>query len=124
MNQDIKQKWVTALRSGEYKQGFCRLRGEANNFCCLGVLCDLAAKDGAGQWDLNGPPTFVSGYEREIGVGSLTPEIQEWAGLPTPDPVVRVVVPEMGTFWRPLSNVNDALTLNFAQIADAIEAHL
>lgn len=43
MNKAIKQQWVEALRSGEYKQGRNRLRSEANEFCCLGVLCNLHA---------------------------------------------------------------------------------
>lgn len=39
--------WVTALRSGKYEQTRASLRvGES--FCCLGVLCDIAAK---GRWN-------------------------------------------------------------------------
>ncbi len=34
---------VAALRSGKYKQGRSYLR-RANNFCCLGVACDLAGE--------------------------------------------------------------------------------
>lgn len=41
MNQEIKAKWVAALRSGQYKQGKECLRNEENHFCCLGVLCDI-----------------------------------------------------------------------------------
>jgi hypothetical protein len=40
MKSDIKERWVTALRSGEYKQ----TTGSLNNgrgYCCLGVLCEL-----------------------------------------------------------------------------------
>lgn len=36
----IKQEWVAALRSGKYKQGREKLRTD-DNFCCLGVLCDI-----------------------------------------------------------------------------------
>lgn len=40
MNKDVKEKWVTALRSGKYKQGQgCLRRGD--DHCCLGVLQDL-----------------------------------------------------------------------------------
>lgn len=35
---DIKQKWVDALRSGEYKQGQGYLKTEDGGYCCLGVL--------------------------------------------------------------------------------------
>jgi hypothetical protein len=41
MNKEIKDEWVNALRSGEYKQGKNYLRtdnGEGDRYCCLGVL--------------------------------------------------------------------------------------
>ena len=44
MNKELKEKWLTALRSGEYAQGNGALRkpGDAkDSFCCLGVLCDI-----------------------------------------------------------------------------------
>lgn len=51
MNPAIKAQWVAALRSGEYVQGTGKLRkrtgyNETDQFCCLGVLCDLAVKAG------------------------------------------------------------------------------
>lgn len=45
MKPEIVKLWVEALRSGEYKQGFGQLRVE-DEFCCLGVACDLALKHG------------------------------------------------------------------------------
>lgn len=54
MRADIKNRWILALRSNEYDQGTGRLRDANDGYCCLGVLCDLAAQDGVGQWtDLN-----------------------------------------------------------------------
>lgn len=49
MNPEWKAKWVAALRSGEYKQGKRYLR-KGDEFCCLGVLTDLAAKEGHCAW--------------------------------------------------------------------------
>lgn len=47
MFDNIKKLWVDALRSGEYEQGKNVLRNiEKNTFCCLGVLCDIAIKQG------------------------------------------------------------------------------
>ena len=43
MHQEVKQQWVTALRSGEYAQGNGHLRKD-DEYCCLGVLCDIAVK--------------------------------------------------------------------------------
>lgn len=37
----FKDKWIAALRSGKYKQGRGQLRSLNNNYCCLGVLCDV-----------------------------------------------------------------------------------
>ncbi len=44
MDKELKAKWISALKSGNYKQGTGCLKktvlGE-NKYCCLGVLCDL-----------------------------------------------------------------------------------
>jgi hypothetical protein len=44
MKPEIKAMWLDALRSGEYQQGQGVLRSENNEYCCLGVLCDLYQK--------------------------------------------------------------------------------
>lgn len=49
--KEVYKLWIKALRSGKYKQGKGYLRTNKNEFCCLGVLCDLAAKDGGEQWE-------------------------------------------------------------------------
>lgn len=41
MNKEIAKKWVKALRSGKYKQGKGFLRTTKNEYCCLGVLCEI-----------------------------------------------------------------------------------
>ena len=45
MNIKIKDKWVSALRSGEYKQGIGKLANKKTDgeilYCCLGVLCEI-----------------------------------------------------------------------------------
>lgn len=53
-HKDQLRKWVAALRSGNYKQGKGRLRtsgenGKQDEFCCLGVWCDLRSKP---KWEL------------------------------------------------------------------------
>lgn len=49
MKPEIKEKFIAALRSGEYNQTTARLyrkvKGE-DCYCALGVLCDLALKEG------------------------------------------------------------------------------
>lgn len=52
--------WIKALRSDEYQQTDNQLKcpsdssSDFESFCCLGVLCDLAAKDGGEQWNALG----------------------------------------------------------------------
>ena len=64
LRKDIKKKWLQALRSGKYEQGFTRLRtGSEENynesaFCCLGVLADLLDPEG---WQMNYSPDCSSG---------------------------------------------------------------
>lgn len=41
MNRKIKQKWLNALRSGNFQQGTGKLRDSNGNYCCLGVLCEI-----------------------------------------------------------------------------------
>jgi len=44
MKERIKNKWVKALRSGEYKQ--CKGQLKRNGkFCCLGVLSEISKLD-------------------------------------------------------------------------------
>lgn len=57
MNKEKFNIWLRALKSGEYTRGVNQLR-RANysllgksNYCCLGVACDLAAKDLSINWD-------------------------------------------------------------------------
>jgi hypothetical protein len=45
LNPNAK-KWVEALRSGKYEQGRNRLKTAHNEFCCLGVACELAIEAG------------------------------------------------------------------------------
>lgn len=41
LTKEQKDKWVAALRSGEYKQGKGYLHeNSSNTYCCLGVLCE------------------------------------------------------------------------------------
>lgn len=38
MPKDLKEKWLAALRSGEYKQSQQELGTPERGFCCLGLL--------------------------------------------------------------------------------------
>ena len=75
MNPEIKAQWLAALRSGDYQQGKSLLHYE-DRFCCLGVLCDLYAKDTGNTWESDGLVCNMHGSG-----GILSPQVQEWAGL-------------------------------------------
>lgn len=44
--EQVWDLWIDTLESGKYKQTTGALK-EGDSFCCLGVLCDLAVKDGS-----------------------------------------------------------------------------
>jgi hypothetical protein len=115
MKTEVKAKWVEALRSGEYKQGKDRLRCE-DTYCCLGVLADLAVREGIGAWEGN---LFVAAADPFDVGGALTPEaVVEWAGLPDTNPVVGADGQR-----HTLSGLNDN-SRTFDEIANLIEAQL
>lgn len=64
MNKDLKEKWITALRSGKYKQGKGQLRDNIDgeyHYCCLGILCEVAGLQiSPGGMHIAGAP---EGYE-------------------------------------------------------------
>jgi hypothetical protein len=80
MNPEWKEKWITALRSGEYQQGKGSLRNSYNQFCCLGVFCDIYIKKNPdrAKWEDN-TNTFIIDDLR-YGV-YLAPIFKEIAGF-------------------------------------------
>ena len=53
MDDELKAKWVAALRGGEFKQGQSMLHDPGDDsYCCLGVLCKVVgAKFGPSDTD-------------------------------------------------------------------------
>lgn len=136
MNPLIKAKWVAALRSGNYKQGAGFLR-QGNNFCCLGVLCDLYAKEnGEGSWHQAEPHTAVNlnapmnlqGFRptstfRVTDSYSVLPDaVLEWCDLTDPTGPL-LTVPEFSDSVITLPFLND-LNVPFSKIATIIEENL
>lgn len=106
MNPDYKQKWIAALRSGQYRQAQERLRKDGA-FCCLGVLCDITKDAVRGDWDDD------DGFNID--------GIYEWQTLP--DQVSELVALDDDKHDA-LTHMNDVDGKSFAEIADYIEANL
>jgi hypothetical protein len=119
MNPEIKAQWVAALRSGDYQQGKGALHqystGNPDLFCCLGVLCHLAAEAGVVQSHLTGRGEVQYDHAALI----LPPSVSEWAGL---GGNLSPQVPLNGDMIS-LANLNDA-GVSFETIANRIEEHL
>lgn len=80
----IRQKWVAALRSGQYKQGTSNLvvRGKkADQFCCLGVLCDMAVRAGVIPEPELPEERYAYSYEGKTGLPPR--KVLKWVGLAT-----------------------------------------
>jgi hypothetical protein len=72
-NTELLQRWVDALRSGQYPMGYGRLapRDENGNYsyCCLGVACEVAGLD---KWiDEDGDQFAKGSVVYSAGVGSM-----------------------------------------------------
>ncbi len=124
MNQEIKQKWVAALKSDKYKQCGGALKrtddfGE-QRYCCLGVLTDLYLAEKGEQWTSS-----------EANRGFLPSSVKLWADLDSSAPRVErgdlikvdYADDEGGDFVR-LTYLNDSLKLSFPQIAEMIDRSL
>lgn len=119
MDKKIKARWVKALRSGRYQQGTGQLRS-GENFCCLGVLCDLYVKSKKRSWVKHpqDPETMLLKGSKEADV--LPRAVAEWAGLGrnNRDPEVT-----NGSYSTYLSTLNDT-GYSFEKISKLIEKQL
>lgn len=121
MKEDVRKKWVEALRSGRYEQGQDYLATETGKFCCLGVLCEIAVGEGVIpkptlRW-ANGVYRYSYGVDT-IKTTQVPPrEVWEWAGLSQEVP--EAWTEEDGEIE--LTHLNDNGT-PFTEIADIIEA--
>lgn len=104
MNPEWKDKWLKALRSGEYQQGTgllcCVINGQ-EYYCCLGVLAHIA---GEPQGRLT-----VNGY--------IWQKLADKVGLPAN-------AEEEARVQGCLITMNDTRRVPFAEIANWIEENL
>lgn len=114
VNKKLMRKWIDALRSRKYKQGFGYLRAKGptkdsvDRFCCLGVLCDiynnkLWKKDNLqGVW-------YLQLHQNETRESTALPmEIFDKIGISSDDELY-------------LMEMNDSQSKKFYQIANYLE---
>ena len=103
-----RDKWVAALRSGEYKQGKGALVVEDADgpfYCCLGVACQVASDNGVtGAFD--------------AGNQVLSEAVMDWLGVRDECGGLVDDVAERGA----LTELNDDTDFDFNQLADLIDA--
>jgi len=115
MRQDIADKWIVALRSGEYKQGSDYLC-DSGYHCCLGVLCEL-------YMEHTGDLLYAS-LKRDDGVVSyggytetLPIEVMKWSGVSTE--TGSIYDSDMQDVFSSLAEMNDS-GHTFDELADII----
>lgn len=111
MNPELKKKWVEALRSGEYKQGYNGLHIIGDKpyagYCCLGVLATVAGIPEIKQED-ESYCKFDFGYRTDTT--TLPEQFSASIGLTQEHQGV-------------VMNMNDDKRASFDEIADYIEAN-
>lgn len=107
MYKHIKEKWVAALRSGKYDQATGTLK-IGNQYCCLGVLCDLATKENICK-ESSVPSAIYTYYDNEKQM--LPKSVIQWANLGREAQIE-------------LIELNDTEEWSFTRIADWIEENL
>lgn len=126
MKQELRDAWVAALRSGDWKQGKYRLNLKGK-YCCIGVLCEIADFEGpiavplgddwrsseeAPSYRYRMPGSRPGMYGPETSSpGMITNEMAEYLGLPE-------------DYLFVLAGLNDQENKNFNEIADWIEENV
>jgi hypothetical protein len=120
MKKAIAEKWVKALRSGEFKQGHGVLRyydtKNQPEHCCLGVLCELYNN------------TMRKNKKKTISIqGIYLPiEVQKWAGMKSHDGggiTIEDIDNGIGIIYTNLASMND-LGKTFGTISKTIEQNV
>lgn len=96
--KEFKEKWIAALRSGEYKQAYGTLVS-GDGYCCLGVAC------------------LLSGYVNNdlYGCALIPAKLEN---------VPKILIDGISQIPDLLTDMNDFDHLTFPEIADWIEENL
>lgn len=130
VNKERVRLLVDALRSGEFEQGRATLRTQADTYCCIGVGCEIARRNGIGiEWEMDtrgaccdtcdpGPELArVKRWFFDGQTAAFSEKVKDWYGFPDVDPSL-----SDGDSMLTMIGANDIRGMNFAGIADLIEA--
>lgn len=95
MNEEVKNKWITELRSGKYSQAIKTLK-DGDCYCPLGILCLIYFKEHGGDFKEIPPTSYIPQH------------ISKWAKL-------NILKQD------DIMKMNDEQNLSFEQIADFIQ---
>lgn len=141
MKQEIAERWIAALRSGQYRQAvnyLTHLSGPRDehgriicSHCALGVLVDLYQNE---TGELNPWPNIdgdAVSYQDEVtekySALVLPTQVVRWAGMRSSHGSFReqlfIEVDGRAAVCNSVTSLNDEARLDFNQIADIIENH-
>jgi hypothetical protein len=79
MSKIIKEKWINALNSGEYKQTK-RCLYDGDGYCCLGVLCAITGNRNNRDMSEGFPKENANGDAKPF-IGLTVKEQEDLAGM-------------------------------------------
>lgn len=123
LNEDLMNKWILALRSGEYAQTRGVLRRDSEHafdttigpgYCCLGVLCDVLDPS---RWVTPDDHGMV-GYRTATGTGDSGQDVVE--GTPPDDLAEALGLPRPAAreLYDYCVSMNDGAKKSFSEIAE------
>ena len=111
MDKHWKDRWVTALRSGDYVQTegtLCRVEDGpdgVDTYCCLGVLCELVPNTTKDKLDDDGDGVVFSyTYNKTTGIGRLPKDISGIANLSVGIETLLVQMNDDGASFKEIAN--------------------
>lgn len=110
MDSQLKTDWVAALRSRKYKQGRFYLKNFDDEYCCLGVLCDIIDSSKWEKTTKEKNPAWTSSNGEKLRTSFNNKDLEK-IGLTEKE-------------QDKLISLNDDNSATFSQIADYIEHNI
>ncbi len=130
MKQDVKEKWISLLRSGEHEKAtwmLFRFHNGKRQLDVLGVLVDLYLRTHNEEWakgTYRGTQAkfegAIAGLALDNDMYYLPKRVQMWAELESKNPILNVSYQNKNK----LAEINDLTGLSLSGMADLIEKGL